>query len=141
MICKEIPNGGKESVGEIPHPHEQQFFLLLKKKLPSKKITYEKSIFSVRYDDGKIRTTSPDFFLEMGGGKTNIIEITTRSKEVDLQREKEGYRSKSEKKRIMKLIAPEYKYTVLYKEHLLNIEKHNSGVNFFEAKKHKTNSK
>lgn len=135
MICREILNGGTENVEKIPYVHEQQFFLLLKRKLPRIQIIYEESAFGIEYDDGTTKTTKPDFFIKPDAGKRVIIEITTASKEEDHLKEKSGKKSKREKIKLMKLVAPNQKYVVLYREHLLNIQKHNPWVDFFGAKK------
>jgi hypothetical protein len=135
MICKEIPNGGKESVVNIPHVHEQQYFLLIKTKLPNRKTIYEKSIFWIKFDDGTIMSHIPDIFTVMDEGRINITEITTISREDDLKRKKSGERSKIDNKEIVRLVNANYKYTTLYKENLLKIQKHNPWVDFFGAKK------
>lgn len=92
-------------------------------------------MFEVTYDDGTIKTTKPDFFVMTSASKRTVIEITTASKEGYLLKERSGKKSKAEKVKFMKLMNPSVKYVVLYREHLLNIRKHNLWVDFFGAKK------
>jgi hypothetical protein len=140
MILKEIPNGGKENVEAIRYVHEQQFFLLLRNKLPEAKIIYEESTFEMRDEDGTVKAvTSPDFFIKLGENRRNIVEITTASKAEDLLKQKQNKKSKNDKIEMMKLRGPNDKYTVLFREHLLKIQKHNPWVDFLGAKKIREN--
>lgn len=128
MHCNEIYRGGAIKVGDIPHPSEQQFFLLLHKRLPRAKIVYERSVFKIIHDDGKSDETLPDFFLEPSRVKRTIIEITLAPLNGN------GKDPKKRQKEIMENFSEDTKFVVLYREHLLNIRKHNPEFDFFNAR-------
>lgn len=134
MLCREIHNGGTERVEDIRHTHEQQFFLFLKKKLPQAKIVYEESMFEITYDDGTTKGTVPDFYVTPNETKRAIIEITKAPRNSNSTK---GERDdpKRKQKEIMKTVAPNVKYVVLYREDLERIQKHNPWVNFFGSTK------
>lgn len=132
MICREIANGGTENVEDIPHTHEQQYFLLLKKLLPTAKIVYEASKFEIA-DGNRVNCTIPDFHIELANGKKAIVEITTALKYNITKKEQDD--PKKNQKKVMGLAAPGIKYVVLYGENLANLQRRNPWVDFFNAKK------
>jgi len=130
MAIAEIDRTGTTDITEINGVAEQQFFLLLKQKLPSDtQIIYEDRFFAQQNNDGKEKGTIPDFHIIKPDGKEFFIEITTQSLRNN------GDDPKKKQKEIMNETFPVKKYTVLYREHLENIQKHNPEFSFLNGKK------
>jgi hypothetical protein len=134
MVTTEIEKAGTMNVYEINGIAEQQFFLLLKERLPfGTQIIYEDRFFKQKNDKGKEEGTVPDFHIIKPDGKEFYIEITTQASGNN------GNDPKGKAKRIMSETVPVKKYTVLYREHLLNIQRHNPERCFFNGRKIKRN--
>jgi len=136
MICKEILNGGTEDIRDILHVHEQQYFLLLKRKLPSSaKIIYEASEFQIIDGDTIKGCTTPDFHIQLANGERVIIEITTALKNSYNTKNPDP---KGKQKEIMSYFVqsnPNIKFIVLYGETLARLQVRNPGIDFHNAKK------
>ncbi len=126
-----------ENVAQIPGIAEQQFFLFVKKKLPTATITYEPEEFSSA--DG-LKSTRPDFKIIKDNGSIIYVEITTHPRPTIVNKNGVNITPgvskdlKEKQKTIMRGMGE--KYVVLYRENLLSIQKHNPGeVDFWEARK------
>lgn len=122
---------GTEDVAKIPWPAEQQFFLLLKKKLPTSRIVYQPKLFQMENGDNKIQGTAPDFLIIKPDGTEIFVEIT--SAQIN------GKDPKEKQKRVMSAVAPEKKYVVLYRHNLENIQRLHPEISFFGAEKIRNN--
>ena len=119
--------GGTTEVSDIPRTPEQQFFLLLKGKLPpTTKITYEPEQFIITDDEEKSYCTTPDFKIEKPNGVILYIETTLA--------EKNGKDPKQTQKWIMSNFQ-QIHYVVLYKHNLENIERQHPEVSFRHSKR------
>lgn len=87
MTIKETRRG-TEDVTQIPGVAEQQFFLFVRKKLPTAKITYEPEEFTL---DGH-RSTSPDFKIAKDNGSVIYVEITTHPRPTIVNKNGNRYR-------------------------------------------------
>jgi len=133
-MTAEIDRIGTTNITEISGVAEQQFFLLLKQKLPyGTQIIYEDRFFMQQDGNGKEQGTIPDFHIIKPDGKEFFIEITTQSLRNN------GDDPKKKQKKIMNETFPVKKYTVLYREHLENIQKNNPEFSFLNGKKIKKN--
>ena len=118
--------GGTTRVSEIPSVPEQQFFLLLQRKLPPKtRITYEPEQFTITYDKGNPTSTAPDFKIEKPDGTIFYVETTLAE------------RNGKDPKQTQKWIMSHFKehYVVLYEHNLENIERRHPEVSFRHSKK------
>jgi hypothetical protein len=132
MAILEIKLPGATNVIDIRGVADQQFFLLLRKRMPSgTKITYEDRLFQ-QMDGKKVQGTTPDFHITKPDGAELFIEITMERFDGN------GNDPKEKQKRIMSRI-PDVKYTVLYFEHLVKIAGHNPDCLFFHGKKIRRN--
>jgi hypothetical protein len=133
MVTTEIEKTGTSNICEINGVAEQQFFLLLKDKLPyDTQIIYEDRFFKQK-SNGKEEGTVPDFHIIKPDGKEYFIEITTQIMRSN------GDDPKRKQKEIMSKTSPTKKYVVLYREHLENIQRHYPEILFFNGKKIKRN--
>ena len=134
MITEEVRRTGITDITKIEGIAEQQFFTLLRRKLPiGTQIIYEDCFFKQQDDNGKEQGTTPDFHVIKPNGTEFFVEITTEAFGSN------GNDPKGEAKRIMSETLPVKKYTVLYREHLQNIQKHYPEFSFFNGKKIKKN--
>lgn len=134
MIVKETRRG-TEDVTQIPGVAEQQFFLFVKKRLPTAQIVYEPDDFSL---DG-IKSTSPDFKIIRDNGSVTYVEITTCARPTIVNKNGNNtpgtLKDRKEKQKTI-MNGTGRRYIVLYRENLLSIQKHHSTeVNFFGAKR------
>jgi hypothetical protein len=113
---------------------EQQFYLLLKQKLPDAEILYENHEFESTTENGRKEKTVPDFYIRKSNGSEIFVEITAAhwSKTKD---------PKEKQKRIMEAAIPQNaKYVVLYRHHLVSIEANNPDISFFGSRKMSPNN-
>lgn len=128
-MYKETNSGKSRDMSQIRGVVEQQFYLLLTRKLPDAEILYESHEFELNGEDGKIETTIPDFYIKKPNGSEIFVEITaaTWSSEND---------PKEKQKRIMEqAVPPNAKYVVLYRHNLLNVEAKHPEISFFGSRK------
>lgn len=130
MICKELPSNGTQKIEDIPHVHEQQFFLLVRQKAPHLGIVYEGSIFEITEDNGTVKSTKPDFSITLKDGTRKIVELTTLSRTEDEMKKK----TKQSKRKIVQTVSPCSIAIVLYRKNLENMQRHNPDYDFFNAK-------
>ena len=80
MTSREITREGPTDITDIQGIAEQQFFLLLKAKLPQRTtVDYESQIFISSNGGGRIEATVPDFIITKPNGVKIAIEITTEN--------------------------------------------------------------
>jgi len=128
MTSREITREGPTDITDIQGIAEQQFFLLLKAKLPQRTtVDYESQIFISSNGGGRIEATVPDFIITKPNGVKIAIEITTENQN--------GTDPKEKQKRVMRTVAPELRYVVLYRENLMAIQRRHPEFNFFNGKK------
>lgn len=129
MVSREIlvrqPNPTPATITEISCAHEQQMFKLLQSALPTSKIGYESHRFVVIDDEGKERSTIPDFTIEKPDGSIIHLEVTTM--------ELNGTDPKARQREVMQQF-PEERYVVLYGQHLYNIQERR-GIPLIGARK------
>lgn len=125
MFSKEIQLGGTTDVKEIKGIAEQQFFLLIRERLPDAQITYEETEFAIQNGNGNPTSTVPDFSIIKNGRRT-VVEITTSNTN--------GEHPKVRQIEIMKYF-PEVRFVVLTRENLEAIHKKHPKIDFFNSKR------
>lgn len=125
MFSKEIQLGGTTDVKEIKGIAEQQFFLLIKRRLPNAKITYEETEFAIKNGSENPTSTVPDFSITKGYRRT-FVEITTSNAN--------GKHPKARQIKIMKNFSG-VRFVVLTRENLEAIGRKYPDVDFFNAKR------
>jgi hypothetical protein len=111
----------EDDIGRIRYPSEQEFARLLLRKNPHLIIIYEPQRFEYTSKDGQTKATLPDFLIiNPRNSNTRVyVEITCsrRGTQSDV---------KERQKMVMQKAAPDVRYIVLYREHLMNMQRKNS---------------
>ena len=125
MFSKEYQLEGTSDVKRIPGISEQQFFLLIRKRIPDAKIIYEGAKFSIQNGNGQAKATIPDFRIERRGMVT-FVEVTTAN-----------INGKHPKARQIAIMShfPNTRFVVLTKENLVSIQTKHTETDFFNSKK------
>ncbi len=103
------------------------FLLRIKAINPCLEIQYEPQLFEHINGDGKSEGTLPDFFVRNTANPSSrgtYIEITNANANGILKKngEQEQEDPKRKQKRVMKLVASDKRYVVLYRENLERIQ-------------------
>jgi len=117
-----------EDVKKLERVEEKEFARLLFDRLKEgSRIEYESTMFQCNSEHGKNgKATVPDFKVSnFRTGRVTYIEITTSS---------ETKNPKQRQKDVIKEVAPEERYVVLYKEHLNHIQEKHSEYNLLKRK-------
>lgn len=116
----------KQDLESIPYPSEREFARLMLTKNPDFELFYEPTMFLLE-EEGKLKGTMPDFFIiNPRKNRGTFVEITTHPK-----KNSDLVDPKQKQKTVMSCVAPNERYVVLYKEHLLKMQEkysYNFGV-------------
>lgn len=120
----------EDDIGRIRYPSEQEFARLLLHKNPHLIIIYEPRKFEYTFPDKTTQATVPDFLIinPRNSNQSVYVEITCS---------KRGTQSdvKERQKKVMKRAAPDVRYIVLYREHLMNMQRKNAAFDPFRQTK------
>lgn len=132
IIGRKIVNiGGATRVSDIPATPEQQFFLLVRPRLPKgHEITYEPERFEITFDDGYSISTAPDWRIKKPCGTIISVEMTLAENLAQ-----NGGKDPKEKQRWIMSHFPDRTYVVLYRKNCDSIEHHNPKVSFRHSKR------